>query len=320
MIRRRAFLTSLPALAAPLPLHAQLQRPLRLVVSSAPGASLDALARILSPSLSARLGVPVVVENQGGANGLLAAQAVLRAEPDGSTLLLTGDAILLAGLAQPQAGVSLERFAPAIQAVSAAQIIATHPGASFTDIEGYVAAVRARPGALNVAIPAQGGIAQVVHALLARQLGGLSVEFLSFRGGGPAMHSLLARDVDALVITLPAITEQVRNGAIRPLAVTTAQRDEALPEVPTLAETVAPGFDVDSWQGVLAPPGTPELLIRSLHDALAGTLAEPAVAARLRGLGFRVTALAPEAFRERAAGAAGTFGPVIRDLFTLAQG
>ena len=246
---------------------------------------------------------------------MLAAQQVARAEPDGGTLLLTGDAIVLAGLAQPQAGIAFETsFAPVVQLVRAAQILATHPGAPFRDIDGYVAAVRRRPGVLNVGIPAQAGIAQVVHELLAQQLGGLRVEFVTYRGGGPALTDLIARNTDALVITLPAITEPVRQGLIVPLAVSTAARDPALPEVPSLAESVAPGFDVDSWQGILAPARTPPALVAALHAAFAATLAEPAVGDRLRGLGFTVTGLGPAEFAARAAASNRQFAPLIRAI------
>jgi tripartite-type tricarboxylate transporter receptor subunit TctC len=316
MTQRRHLLAA-PFLLAGLPLRARASgfphRPIRLVVSSAPAASLDTLARIVAPVLSARLGQPVLVENQGGANGLIAMQQVARAEPDGHTLLVTGDAIVLAELTLPQAGFTLrDNFAPVVQAVRAAQIIATHPAAPFTDIHAYVAAIRARPGALNVGIPSRGGIAQVVHEVLSQQLGGLKVEFVSYRGGGPAAVDLIARNTDALVITLPAITEQVRQGAIRPLAVSTAERDPALPEVPTLAETVAPGFDVESWQGILAPAATPLPVIERLHEATAAALREPAVAARLTGLGFAVAAAGPEEFRRRADAAAARFAGVLR--------
>lgn len=306
-----ALLAARPAQAAS---DALPQRPLRLVVSSAPGASLDSLARILSPALSARFGQPVVVENQGGGNGLVAAQQVARAEPDGTTLLLTGDAIILAALAEPRAGVGFESFAPVIQAVRAAQILVTHPGTGLRDVRSYVAAVKARPGGLNVGIPSQAGIAQVVHELLGAQLGGLSVEFVSYRGGGPATVDLIARNTDALVITLPAVAEYIRQGAIVPLAVSTGTRDAALPEVPTFAETVAPGFDVDSWQGILAPLRTPPAALAALHQGFAATLAEPAVAERLRGLGFAITALPPAEFAARAAASTAQAAPVIRAI------
>ncbi|MGX9964802.1 Bug family tripartite tricarboxylate transporter substrate binding protein [Roseomonas sp. F4] len=303
------------------PAYAFPTRPIRLVVSSAPAASLDTLARVLAPALSARLGQPVVVENQGGANGLIAMQQVARAEPDGHTLLVTGDAIVLAELTLPQAGFTVrDNFAPVVQAVRAAQILATHPGAPFSDIAGYIAAIRARPGALNVGIPSQGGIAQVVHELLSQQLGGLPVEFVSYRGGGPATLDLIARNTDALVITLPAITEQVRQGAIRPLAVTTARRDPALPDVPTLAETVAPGFDVESWQGILAPAATPPAVIARLHEAIAVALRDSAAHARLTGLGFEVVAAGPEEFRARAEAATARFAGVVRRAAPAGQG
>ncbi|MBS7813653.1 Bug family tripartite tricarboxylate transporter substrate binding protein [Roseococcus pinisoli] len=318
MLHRRHLMAGAAALAVARPAFAHAatfpQRAIRLVVSSAPGASLDSLARILAPALTARFGQPVVVENQGGANGLLAAQQVARAEPDGHTLLLTGDAIILSALADPRAGVSFERFAPVIQAVRAAQILVTHPGTGFRDVRAYVEAARSRPGGLNVGIPAQAGIAQVVHELLAERLGGLRVEFVSYRGGGPAATDLIARNTDALVITLPAVTEYIRQGTIVPLAVSTGTRDPALPEVPTFAETVAPGFDIDSWQGILAPARTSPEIVAALNQGFAAALADPAVAERLRGLGFTITALPPQEFAARAAASSAQAAPIIRAI------
>lgn len=288
-------------------------RPVRLVVSSAPAASLDTLARIIAPALSVRLGQTVLVENQGGANGLLAMQQVARGEADGHTLLVTGDAIVLAELIAPNPGFTVRgSFTPVTQAVRAAQILATHPGSGFSDIAGYVAAVKARPGRLNVGLPAWGGIAHVVHELLSQAAGGLPVEYVTYRGGGPATTDLLARHLDALVITLPAITEQVRQGAIVPLAVTTATRDPALPDVPTLAETIAPGYDVESWQGLLVPRGVPAPIVAALHGAIAATLREPAVQDRLTGLGFEVVADGPEIFARRTEDSTQRFAGVVR--------
>ena len=311
-LTRRRLLAATPLLVAPGIARAFPTRPIRLVVSSAPAASLDTLARVVAPALSARLGQPVVVENEGAASGLLAMQRVARAEPDGHTLLVTGDAIVLAELTLPQAGFTIrDSFAPVIQAVRAAQIFATHPGAPFGDIQSYVETVRARPGALNVGLPSRGGIAHVVHELLGQQLGGLSVEYITYRGGGPATLDLVARNTDALVITLPAITEQVRQGAIVPLAVTTATRDPALPQVPTLAETVAAGFDVESWQGVLAPAGTPPAAVDRLYEAFGAALRDPAAQGRLTSLGFEVVAAPPTEFRDRAEAASARFADVI---------
>ncbi len=288
-------------------------RPVRLVVSSAPAASLDTLARIIAPTLSMRLGQTVLVENQGGANGLIAMQQVARGEADGHTLLVTGDAIVLAELIAPNPGFTVRgSFTPVTQAVRAAQILATHPGSGLTDIAGYVAAVKARPGRLNVGLPAWGGIAHVVHELLSQAAGGLPVEYVTYRGGGPATTDLLARHLDALVITLPAITEQIRQGAIVPLAVTTAMRDAALPDVPTLAETVAPGYDVESWQGLLVPKDVPAPIVAALHGAIAATLREPAVQDRLTGLGFEVVADGPEVFARRTDESTQRFAGVVR--------
>lgn len=152
--------------------------------------------------------------------------------------------------------------------------------------------------------------------MLGLQFGGLPVDHICYCASGPAVSGLIARNTQALVITLPAVTEQVRQGAIIPLAVSTAARDAALPEVPTLAETVAPGFDIESWHGVLVPARTPPGVVAQLHAALAAALRDAAVAERLTGLGFGITAYGPQEFGDRTGQTGRDFEPVIRRLGT----
>ncbi len=286
-------------------------RPLRVIVSAAAGASLDILARAIAPGLAQHLGQPVVVENQGGAGGALAMQQVARAVPDGSTLLLTGDSVVLVPLLQKDAGFALTDFAAVTQAVRVAQILVTHPGTGMATAADYVARVRAAPGRLNMGLPGWGGIAHLINEMLNRQLG-LAVEYIPYRGGAPAALDLLARQVDAIVITLPAVTDHVREGRLIGLGVSTAQRDRALPQVPSLAETIAPGFDVESLQGILAPAGTPDAVLQRLHGGIAATLAAPAVTARLDDLGYDIVAAPPAAFAARLRDISTRFAEVIR--------
>ena len=294
-------------------------RPVKILVSAAAGASLDILARAIAPGLGQALGQPVVVENQGGAGGLVAMQQVARMAPDGHTLLLTGDALVTVGAMQRDAGVdAVASFAPVTLAVRAAQILVTHPGTGIADVRHYVARVKAAPGTLNMGLPGWGGIAHLINEMLNRQLG-LRVEYIPYRGGAPAALDLLARQVDAIIITLPAVTEQVREGRLIGLAVSTARRDPALPEVPSLAETVAPGFDVESFQGVLAPAGTPAAVVAELHAGISAALALPAVKARLTELGYEIVAAGPAPFAQRIAVLGERFGQVIREAGITAR-
>lgn len=312
-----ALLAARPAQAQPLAQPFP-QRPLRLVVSSAPGASLDALARILAPTLAARFGQPVIVENQGGAGGVVAMSQVARAAPDGHALLIIGDTIMLAEHLARENGPGLRDFAPVTLAVQASQILVTHPGTGIRTVQDYVARVRAAPGRINMGLPGWGGIAHLVNEMLNRQLD-LRVEYIPYRGGAPAALDLLARQVDAIVITLPAVTEHVREGRLIGLAVTTAARDAALPDVPTLAETVAPGFDLESLQGVLAPAGTPPAVTARLHEAIAETLATPEIRTRLGDLGYTVVAAPPDAFAQRLGILSQRLGAAIREAGITAE-
>lgn len=313
---RRALL----AAALPFPARAAgfATRPVKILVSAAAGASLDILARAIAPGLGQALGQAVVVENQGGAGGLVAMQQVARAAPDGHTLLLTGDALVTVGAMQREAGVDAAGFAPVTLAVRAAQLLVTHPGTGIADVAQYVARVRAAPGRLNMGLPGWGGIAHLINEMLNRQLG-LGVEYIPYRGGAPAALDLLARQVDAIIITLPAVTEHVREGRLIGLAVSTARRDPALPAVPSLAETVAPGFDVESFQGVLAPAGTPVGVVAELHAGISAALALPAVRARLTELGYEIVAAGPAPFAQRIAVLGERFGQVIREAGITAR-
>ncbi|MDO9711490.1 tripartite tricarboxylate transporter substrate-binding protein [Paracraurococcus lichenis] len=313
---RRAALAA--ALAAPVMAPARADqfpsRAFRLIVGVAAGASLDTLARGLARGLNEQFGVGAVVENQASGGGLTATLQVARAPADGHTLLIASDSLILSEALLPEPGYSSDRsFAPVTQAIRAAQILVTHPRSGIRSVQDYVDRVRAAPGTLNLGLPVWGGIAHVGSEILNRQLGGLQVEYVPYRGGALTTIDLLAGQLDAMIIILPAITEHVRQGRIVPLAVTTAQRDPTMPEVPTLAETVAPGYELDSWQGVLAPAGTPPTVIAQLHAAIAASLAAGPVRDRLVDLGFEIVAALPAEFARRLSDQARTLNAAVRE-------
>lgn len=316
-LSRRAALLSAGVLAAPSRLRADTGwRPtqsVRLIAGAAAGGTLDIHARAAAPLLAQHLGQAVVVENNGGGGGRVAAAAVGRAAPDGHTLLVgSGDGLVIADLLfRGREGPLRPRLRPVSLTVRASQLLVTHPRSGIRDVAGYVDAVRRRDGALTLALPGHGGIAHLISEMLNRQLGGLRVVHVPYRGGGPATIDLLAGQIDAMIITLPAVTEHVRQGRLVPLAVSTLERDPALPEVPTFHETVAPDFDVPSTQGALLPASTPDAVVEAWNAAWRRALFDPAVKQRLEGIGFTVDASTPAAFEASLSGSSERFAAAI---------
>ncbi|HEY4251473.1 MAG TPA: tripartite tricarboxylate transporter substrate-binding protein [Roseomonas sp.] len=316
---RRAALGLLAAALAR-PALAQGQRPIRLIVGFAPGGSVDTLARTLQPHLAEALGQPVLVENQGGANTLLATRNAAAAAPDGQTLLVTSDSLSINQALLPDPGYSATRsFAPVTLAIAAAQILVTHPGSGIRSAADYAA--RLRDGRLNIGVPGWGAIGHLVSEALNQRLGGArQAEHIAYRGGAPATTDLLAGNLDAVWITLPAVTPHVRDGRLIGLAVSTVDRARALPQVPTVAEALSPGFDVPTWQGILAPAATPAPVVERLSAAAIAVLRRPAVTQALDGLGFDIVAAPPAEFARHIEAAVTDFTPVIRAAGIRAEG
>lgn len=271
-------------------------RPLRVVIPVAPGGSLDILGRVLARHLTTRLGQPVVAENHPGAGSNLAFELVARARPDGLTLLVGSDPLAINPALYPRVGFDPVRdFAPVIEAVRAPQVLVVNPRSPVTDVASFIDWAKEQEGRLTVASQGNGSIGHLAGALFAEQAD-LRFVHVPYRGGGPAVIDLIAGHVEALFVTLPAAIEHIRGGRLRAVAVTGAERSAAIPDVPTVAETALPGFDVVTWQGILAPAGTPQLVIDRLATELAAILALPEVAEDLARQGFAVTADGPDRF------------------------
>ncbi|MBV8620064.1 MAG: tripartite tricarboxylate transporter substrate binding protein [Curvibacter sp.] len=264
------------------------QRPVHIVVPVAAGGSADRLTRVLAERLGRLWGQAVVVDNVPGASGNLGAARVAHAAPDGYTLLQQGEGLTLNALLYEQLPYdSQSAFVPVIKAVVNPQILVVNPATGLHSFQDYLARARAQPGSISLGLPGNGGIAHVAHALITQQTGA-RVNYIPYGGGGPATVDVLAGHVDATLITLAAVTEQVRSGRLRALAVTTAYRSPALPEVPTMAEAGLPGFSVESWQGYFVPASTPPERVRQLNQDIDTALHSPEVKARLEDLGFKV--------------------------------
>lgn len=308
---RRALLGALGATVLTRPAFAQDQnaafpdRPLRIIIPVAPGGSLDILGRLFARQLTPALSQPVVAENHPGAGSNIAFELVARARPDGHTLLVGSDPLTINPALYRRVGFDPVRdFAPITELVRAPQVLVVHPSHAAADLAGFLRGAREAEGRTPMASQGNGSIGHLAGAVLARQAG-VSFTHVPYRGGGPAVVDVVAGHVESLLVTLPAAIEHIRGGRLKALAVSSAARSAALPAVPTIAEQGFPGFDIVTWQGILAPAGTPGPVVARLHAALTDALRRPEVADGLLAQGFEPTGTTPAAFaaliREEAA-------------------
>lgn len=265
-------------------------RPIRLVVPVSAGGSQDAVARILSRPLTEALGQPVVVENLPGAAGNLGFQTVARARPDGHTLLAGSDGLSINKSLFPRLGFDpVEGFSPVSWVVRVPQLMAVR--ADRTPAEGGFAALcqeaRREPPAVGTT-----GVGSLAHLLgeLVQESAGIRWIHVPYRGGAPAVNDLLAGTTDAVLVNIGAAAGLVRAGSLRGLFVSSAQRAQALPDVPTMAEVGVTGQAVVGWHGIVAPAGTDAAIRASLDAAVQDALARPEVQARLIALGLEPVA------------------------------
>lgn len=276
-----AALSAAPALAADYP-----SKPVRLVVPTAAGGSLDTLARLLGSRLEAKLGQPFVVENRPGSNGNTAFEYVSKASHDGYTLLVASDALAInPSLYKNVRYDPVNGFAPVSLVTTAAQILVTRPNLGAGNLQQFLAIAREKGKKLTVASPGSGSAGHLSAVLLQSQTQ-TSWTHVAYKGGGPAVADLVGGHVDALFVTLAPAVPQVKAGALKAIAVTTPTRSQALPDVPSIAESGVAGFDVTNWQGVFAPAGTPSTIVEPLSGAIQAIVQEPEIRQRLIDLGF----------------------------------
>jgi tripartite-type tricarboxylate transporter receptor subunit TctC len=270
-------------------------RPLKLVVPFPPGGVADVLARPLAQALAAGLGQPVVVENRGGAAGTIGAAAVARAAPDGLTLLFgTANELAMTPPLHPDLPYDPRTgFAPITPVASFPNVLVVRPGSGLESLPALLAEAKRRP--LSYASSGIGSTNHLSGALLAEQAG-MALTHVPYSGGGPALNDVIAGHVDLFFATLPSVTGHVRGGQLKALLVTAERRSPALPEVPSAAEAGLPELLVSTWNGVLAPAGTPRPVVLRLHGNILSALEEPALRERYALVGAEPLTLAPEAF------------------------
>lgn len=275
-LSRRRLLALASAAAVPGATHAA-DAPMRLVVPFTPGTGIDLIARQIGPHLSRRLGRPVVVENKAGASGNIGTQEVVRAAPDGSTLLVSVNTLVMNRALYPNAGFDpLKDLAP-VSLTSWGQLLLVASAKSGISSAGeLVSRAKAKPGALNYGSPGAGTPHHLAMELV-KNVTGISVTHVPYRGTGPALTDLIAGTVDAMFLPIHVALQHVRAGSLRALAISSDKPHPLLPDVPPLRSLGLGDLEVEMWYGVLAPAATPRAVIERINAELKDILAMPEV-------------------------------------------
>jgi tripartite-type tricarboxylate transporter receptor subunit TctC len=270
-------------------------RPVHVIVPAPPGGAADIAARLLGQCLSERLGQPFMIENRGGAGTNIATEAVVRSAPDGYTLLLASAINAVNATLYDKLNFNFIRdITPVATITRLPFVMVVNPAVPATTVPEFIAYAKTNPGKINFGSNGMGTGIHVAGELF-KMMTDVSIVHVHYRGEAPALTDLLGGQVQVSFATLPGAIGFIRAGKLRPLAVTTAKRQEVLPDIPTLSEFL-PGFEASGWLGVGAPKGTPAEIISRLNDAINAALNDPKIKARLSELGGEVFALSPADF------------------------
>jgi tripartite-type tricarboxylate transporter receptor subunit TctC len=286
-------------------------RPVRWVVGTAAGGAQDIVARIMAQSLSERFAQQFVVENRPGANGTIAADAVVHAVPDGYTLLHFGAALVISASLYEKLNFSLVRdIAPIASIMSFPNVLVVNLSVPVKTVPEFIAYAKANPGKLNMGSGGNGSIQHTAGELF-KMMAGVNLIHVPYRGGAPAVTDLIGGQVQVIFSPAPECLEYVRAGRLRPLAVTSATRLQALPEVPTVGEFV-PGYEASGWMGLGAPKDTPSDIIDSLNKAINMGLSDPQIRSKLASMSAVAFSLPPDKFKSFVATEVDRWGKVVK--------
>jgi tripartite-type tricarboxylate transporter receptor subunit TctC len=314
---RRRFLhlaacaVALPAVSRPAAAQSYPARPVRIVVGFTAGGSTDIGARLIGQWLQDRLGQPFVIENRPGAATNIATESVVRAPPDGYTLLMVGPSSAVnATLYDKLSFVFLRDIAPVAGLTRQPQVLLANPSVPAKTVPELIAYARANRGRVTMASAGIGSTGHLVGEFF-KMTAGVDFVHVPYRGAGPALTDLLAGQVLMSFAGIAGSIEYIRTGKLRALAVTTATRAEALPDVPAVGESL-PGFEAGDWLGIGAPRGTPAEIIDRLNREIVAGVADPAIKARFADLGGTPLALTPGEFGRLLADETAKWAKVIR--------
>jgi tripartite-type tricarboxylate transporter receptor subunit TctC len=314
---RRKFLhlaagaAALPAVSRIAWAQAYPARPVRWIVPFPPGGPADILSRLMGQWLSERLGQPFVIDNRPGAAGNIGTQVVVKSTPDGYTILMAGTPNTINATLYDQLNFNFIRdIAPVANIMRGPLVMVVNPSVPANTVPEFIAYAKAHPGKINMASGGNGSSPHVAGELF-KMMAGVDMVHVPYRGGAPGLTDLLGGQVQVYFANMPAAIEHIRAGKLRALAVTTATRSDALPDIPPVGEFV-PGYEASGWFGVGAPKGTPAEIIDKLNREINAALVDPKIKARLADLGGDVLALSPADFGKLIAEETEKWGKVIR--------
>ena len=295
MKRFAAFLLSLVATCACA--QSWPTKPIRIIVPYPAGGTSDILARALSPGLQAALGQPIVVENKAGATGNLGADYVAKSAPDGHTLLLAdiGSLAISPSVFSTLPFDPVRDFAPVIMVAYSPHLLVVHPSVPAKDARELVALAKAKPNSFNFAVSGIGGANHLAGIDFA-QRAGIKWAYIPYKGGSQALTDMVGGQANVMFNGMLATYPFVKEGKLKVLAISSSKRFAAAPEIPTVAESGMPGFETGSWQGIVAPAGTPPEVVNRLHATVTAILATAEMKDRLDKAGAEVRPMSPAQF------------------------
>ena len=303
-MKRRVFVAAMTVLAALSPLDAGAQdawpnKPVRIVVPFAPGGTSDVLARVIGERLTTALGKPVVIDNRAGAGGVIGADAVAKSPGDGYTFLLGTIAThaINPALLPKMPYSAANDFVPVILLGSISNVLVVTADAPYKSVKDLVAAAKAKPDTIATATAGQ-GTSQHMSAEAFKLLAGADLNVIFYKGSAPAIQDLISGQVPTAFDTVTVAAPHIKGGKARALAVTSARRTKALPDVPTMQEAGVANFDVASWQALFAPASTPAAIVNRMNAEIEKIIAMPDVAAKMDSLGLEHTPNTPAQFAE----------------------
>lgn len=298
LLTRRSAVAALAASLAPRLFAQSAEPPLRLIVPFTPGTGIDLVARTVGPRLGERLGRPVIVENRPGASGNIGTEAVVRAAPNGATLLVSVNTLVMNRSLYPHLPFDPVKDLVPVGLTSWGQLVlVANPRTGFRTAADLIAAAKARPGKINYASPGLGTPHHLAMELF-KETNGVFLTHIPYRGSAPAVTDLLGGQVDVAFLPIHVALPQIKAGKLVALAIGSEQRHPLLPQVPTLAEANAGHINVDMWYGIFAPPGTAPDYVARLNRDLKDILATPEIRHAFEAQGMDPASDTPEQFRQ----------------------
>ncbi len=271
-------------------------RPIRLIIPWATGGSTDAVIRILAPKMSETLGQQVIVDNRPGGASVIGLDTVAKAQPDGYTVGVTTISFSVNPFMISKMPFETERdFVPVSQLTEVPTVLVVHPSVPARSVKELIALARVRPGSLNYGSAGNGTVNHLAAELFSHMTAIKMVQ-VPYKGGGPAVISILGGETAVLFATIPSALAHVRSGRLVALGVTSTKRDPTLPDIPAISEAGLPGFAVNEWQGLVVPAGTPRAIVIRLNQEAVKNLALPEVKERIANVGAQVVGSSPEEF------------------------